>query len=137
MLSSVPGSNVDVFVCYHDSKPIGGGFCMWYDGYYENTWFATLGKFNNLYPSYALHEAMIKKAIQRGAGIYSLGRSTKNSGVHKYKKQWPVIEKELFFSRTVTIGWSLKDQKWLSKIWSRLPKKLADSLGPFFAKRMY
>ena len=110
---------------------------MWYDGYYENTWFSTLSKYNNLYTSYILHAEMIKSAILKKANIYSLGRSTKGSGVHQYKLQWPVEDKDLFFSRTFKEGFSLKDQRWLSAIWKHLPGFFVDAIGPFFAKRMY
>ena len=136
-LANIKEANVEVFVAYLENLPIGGGFCMWYDRYYENTWFSTLSKYNNLYTSYLLHAEMIKSAILKKANTYSLGRSTKDSGVHQYKMQWPVSEKDLYFSRTLAPGFSLKDQKWMSSVWKHLPGFFVDAVGPWFAKRMY
>ena len=130
-------TNAKVFVAYLNEKPVGGSFAMWYNGYYENTWFSTLADFNHLYPSYLLHDEMIRNAVNQKAHIYSMGRSTKNSGVHRYKLQWPVEEKELFFNTTQQPGFNLKDQKWLTKVWKRLPAGFVNRLGPIVAKRIY
>jgi hypothetical protein len=80
---------------------------------------------------------MIRSAIAKKAHTYSMGRSSRNSGVHQYKLQWPVEEKALFFNSNSPKGASLKDQKWLTKIWKLLPEQLVNSLGPEIAKRIY
>ena len=129
--------NVEVFVAYLENKPVGGSFCMWYDGFYENTWFATLNQYNKYYTSYLLHAEMIKSAVEKNAQIYSLGRSTAGSGVQRYKLQWPVSEVPIYFSKTMIPGFSLKDQKWISKLWKYVPPIIADATGPYFAKKMY
>jgi len=136
LCNSIPKS-CEITVAYLNEKPIGGGFCIWYNGFYENTWFSTLQKFNHLYTSYALHNSMIENAIGKNAHTYSLGRSTKNSGVHQYKLQWPVEEKELWFNSNLEKGYSLKDQKWLTKIWKVLPERLVNFVGPYVARRIY
>jgi len=130
-------SNTEIFVAYFQGRAIGGGFCMWYDGFYENIWFSTLQDYNKLYTSYLLHDVMIKSAVQKKATVYSMGRSTKGSGAHRYKQQWPVEEKDLFFSNSAETSFSLKDQKWMSEIWKRLPAFFVDAVGPYFAKRLY
>ncbi len=129
--------NAEVFVAYLKGKPIGGSFSMRYDRYYENLWFATLSDYNKFYTSYLLHAEMIKSAIQHHSADYSLGRSTKDSGVFHYKQQWPVEEVPVYFSRSVRGGFSLKQQKWLSELWKYVPPPVADTIGPFFAKKMY
>ena len=136
-LLQVPGANAKLFVVYLKNKPVGGSFAMWYDGYYENTWFSTLAEFNHLYPSYLLHDEMIRDAISKKMHTYSMGRSSKGSGVQWFKLQWPVEEKALFFNSNIKPGFSLKNQKWLTKIWKRLPAVVVNSLGPVVAKRIY
>ncbi|MEJ2594621.1 MAG: GNAT family N-acetyltransferase [bacterium] len=127
----------EVFVAYLEGKAIGGSFSVWYDHYYENLWFATLRDYNKLYTSYLLHAEMIKSALKHHSTIYSLGRSTKGSGVYHYKRQWPVKEIPIYFSRSVTTGISLKQQKWLTVLWKFVPPPVADAVGPFFARKMY
>ena len=129
-------ANAEILVAYHNDKPIGGGFCMWYDGYYENTWFSTLNTYNSLYTSYALHAEMIKSAIDKKMKVYSMGRSTTNSGVRNYKQQWPVEEVPLYFNSTKKSGFKLKDQKWLTGIWRILPPIVVNNIGPVIAKRI-
>lgn len=136
-LIETPDINAGILVAYLDDKPIGVSFNMWYDGYCENTWFSTIQDYNNLYTSYFLHWEMIRKAIGMGIGTYSFGRSSKGSGTQRYKLQWGVEEKELFFSNTIPSGFSLKNQKWISGIWKRLPGFVVDNLGPVIAKRIY
>jgi len=136
-LLAAKNTKAEVFVAYINDKPIGGGLCMWYGDFYENTWFSTLQEYNKLYTSYLLHDAMIKSAIEKKATTYSMGRSTKGSGAHRYKQQWQIEEKDLFFSNTLEHSFSLKDQKWMTKIWKRLPAFFVDAAGPYFAKRLY
>ena len=136
-LIETPDINAGILVAYLDDKPIGASFYMWYDGYCENTWFSTIQDYNNLYTSYLLHWEMIRKTIGMGIRTYSFGRSSKGSGTQRYKLQWDVEEKELFFSNTVPSGFSLKNQKWISGIWKRLPGFVVDNLGPVIAKRIY
>jgi len=135
LLGSIP--ETILFVAYLNDKPIGGSFVIWHDGYAENTWFSTIEKYNKLYTSYLLHWETIRWAIENGVQTYSLGRSTIDSGTHKYKLQWPVDVQLLYFSRNFKSSWSLKDQKWTKKIWKTLPPILVDSLGPVIARRIY
>ena len=126
-----------IFVAYKDDQPIGGSFVMWYDGYAENTWFSTVEKYNKFYTSYLLHWETVRWAIRSRIHTYSMGRSTIDSGTHKYKLQWPVEVKPLYFNRNLRSKMSLKDQRWATKIWKILPAFLVDSLGPAIAKRIY
>lgn len=126
-----------LFVVYKERIPAGGAFAMWYDGYYENTWFSTLHEFNSLYTSYMLHWEMIGHASQLQAKIYSMGRSTKGSGVDNYKSQWPVQTRDVYFSTSTKKAFSLKDQHWMTLVWKRLPAVVVDSLGPLVAQRIY
>jgi hypothetical protein len=80
---------------------------------------------------------MIKSAIGKNLKIYCLGRSTRGSGVHQYKQQWPVEEQDLYFSVINEGGFSIRKLGWLSTVWKRIPAFVADGAGPFFARRMY
>jgi hypothetical protein len=66
-----------------------------------------------------------------------MGRSSIGSGVHSYKSQWPAREQEIYFSLNHPSGVGLKDQKWLTKVWKRMPKAIVDNLGPPIAKKIY
>jgi len=136
-LLQIPGINAGIFIAYYHKKPVGAAFCLSYFGFVENTWFSTLSDHNNLYPSYLLHWNMIEDAINQGRKIYSFGRSTSESGVHEFKKQWLAEERPVYFSKSIQNTINLKDQKWLTKIWKVLPAAVVNNVGPFVAKRIY
>ena len=126
-----------VFVTYLNEKPIGSAFLLSYNGYFENTWFATLKKHNHLYTSYLLHWSMIKYACNNGGEIYSFGRSTKDSGVHNYKKQWGTSDKQLYWNYSHQKRFNIRKQRWIKEIWKLIPLPIVRIVGPYFAKRIY
>jgi len=136
-LLQIPEANTSIFVAYFYNKPIGAAFCLSYFSFIENIWFSTISKNNNLYPAYLLHWKMMEAAIGQKMKIYSFGRSSTNSGVHNFKKQWQADEKPLYFSKSIPENFSLKNQKWLAKIWKVLPPVVVNQVGHVVAKRIY
>lgn len=89
-----------IVVAYHDRKAVGAAILLTFMDYAENLWFATVKDYNHLYVSYALHHQMISMAIRAGCRTYSFGRSTRDSSVHHYKKQWGTYDEPLFVNST-------------------------------------
>ena len=136
-LAQTTDLNVEVFIAYMGGIAVGGAFSLWFAGYYENLWFATLNEYNKYYVSYLLHDQMIQSARELNSDYYSLGRTTRGGGVHRFKSQWPVRDREIYFSKNKSPMIGLKGQRWLSSVWRQLPPFLVDGLGPYFAQRMY
>ena len=126
-----------IWVTYLNEKPIGSAFLLSYNGYFENIWFATLKKHNHLYTSYLLHWMMIKYACNNGGEIYSFGRSTKDGGVHNYKKQWGISDRQLYWNYSHLKKFNIRKQKWIKEIWKRVPLPIARWIGPYFARYIY
>jgi len=126
-----------IFVIYLNEKPIGSSFLLSYNCYFENTWFATLKKHNHLYTSYLLHWTMIKYACDNGGENYSFGRSTKDSGVHHYKKHWGTSDRQLYWNYSHPKRFNIRKQRWIKKIWKCIPLPVANFIGPYFAGRIY
>ena len=126
-----------LFVAYKDNKPIGSATLdKLTPDYLENTYFATLSKFNPLYPSYALHNAMINYSKLNKASIYSLGRCTKGSSVYNYKKHWKAQETQLYWSHNTKFK-SIRNNKWLFTIWKHLPYPLTILIGGLITRRVF
>lgn len=123
-----------VFLMYRQGKLVGGAFCLSYNGFYENLWFATLHPVQPLYASYILHQKMIADAIALGDKIYSFGRSTTNSGVHRFKKQWGSTDISLNWVVFPAQQLSIRKMSWLLEVWKRLPYPLARFAGSLIAK---
>lgn len=87
-----------LFVAYIHGKPVGSALLVDFLDTSENIAFSTIPAFNCYYTGYALHHAMIGRAISRGRRKYSFGRSTVGSGVHAYKKQWGTVCEPLYLN---------------------------------------
>jgi predicted N-acyltransferase len=126
-----------IFVAKKDGKPIGASISLSYLNTTENIHFSSLRKMNSYYPSYLLHYEMMNQAISDGSTIYSFGRSTRDSGVHKYKQQWEVQDKTIYYNYTRNPGLSLRDLSILTTLWKKLPYALHKKVGSYIAGRVY
>lgn len=126
-----------VFIVSLNAEVIGGAFCLKYGVFIENTWFATLARYQKFYTSYLLHAAMIEYAASSGCTIYSFGRSTRNSGVHRFKKQWGAEDVALYWIQVPEPKLSLRNFPGLLKIWKHVPLSIARPINPWLATRFY
>ena len=126
-----------VFLIYFDRNVVGASILLSYKTFFENCWIATDPKFNKRNVSYSLHWAMITHAIQQKAEIYSFGRSTINSGVHQYKRQWNTTDHILYRNFSHPPGKDVRSFTPLSKIWKYTPSIITNSIGPKIAKYIY
>ena len=135
---------VKIFVAYKDKIAIGSGMLASYNGFYENMFFATSPKSRKEYVSDLLHWEMISYCIKQQTNhhspltthhsLYSFGRSTVSSGVHKYKSHWPVTDYPLYTYSNMP---DIRKNKWLSQIWSLLPFAISKPLGGYLIRHIY
>lgn len=117
--------------------PIGAATLMRRDEKsFENALFATDQNHNNLYTSYALHYEMMRFSLQEKAESYYLGRSTRSSSVHDFKRHFHPIEFPLYWSYSHKTK-NIRDNKLLKKLWRLLPFGVSKLIGGFFYKRIY
>ena len=79
---------------------------------------------------------MIKDSIKKEGNIFSFGRSSQNSSLLNFKRQWKPIERKLYFSYSHEKN-RTKQMKFLTKIWKLLPLKIANFIGPKIADKLY
>lgn len=126
-----------IFVVYHNRLPIGGATLSLRNiDSAENVLFATDIRYNHFYTSYLLHDAMIEYARSINMNSYWLGRSTRNSSVHMYKKHFRPTEVDLYWSNSHATK-NIRDNKLFRKLWRLLPFRLATLLGPFANRFVY
>ncbi len=123
-------------VIYKEKIPVAASMLMSYSGFWENTWFSTRKDFQKEYISDFLHWQMMKYAIRRKAVIYSFGRSDENGGVFRYKNHWPV-ENIPVYEYAVNQLINIKNHKWLTGLWQKIPFPVAYYLGPVLVKHIY
>ncbi|MBO7277861.1 MAG: hypothetical protein J6U84_07875 [Bacteroidales bacterium] len=126
-----------IFVAYLDNTPIGAATLSKRDeSSFENGLFATEKKYNHYYTTYALHYAMMQYSLQEGAKSYYLGRSTRHSTVHEYKRHFRPQEIQLYWNYSHPKK-NIRDNKILKKLWRLLPFNLSKELGKYFFERIY
>ncbi len=137
LLLSYNFGNIKLFVAYKDNTPIASALLASYNRFYENIFFATNEEYRSLYVSDLLHWEMISFSLTANKGkkgIYSFGRSTKGSGVHKYKSHWSVTDYPIY---TFTNLSDIRKHSWLTNIWGLLPEFISTALSPHLIKHIY
>ena len=141
LFSTYEFGNIVIFVAYINNKPIGSSLLASYNGFYENMFFATSKESRKYYVSDLLHWEMISYSIKNNSlsnnktnGVYSFGRSTINSGIHKYKSHWPITDHPIYHYSNIP---DIKSQGWLQSVWSKIPYFISSPLGAKLIKHIY
>ncbi len=134
--SNIPPEEGSLFVAFLNNKPIGSALLTRMMDTSENTAFATLPCYNKLYTSYALHHAMIQHAINTGCSIYSFGRSTPASSVHRFKQQWGAVDNVLYYNSTHPVKVP-GNYELTRKVIRHLPMGMSAAFDRFVAKRIF
>lgn len=137
LLSGFKEGFAEIFLLRWQGKVVGGACNIYIDGFYENSWFATKQEAQQKYGSYLLHDLMIKRAQSLQAEVYSFGRSTANSGVHRFKQQWGTQDIGLFWVKNgerLQGGYALKPMGFCLKY---LPFAWVAYLGARLYKYIY
>ena len=137
LLKTYKYGDVQVFLVKYNNKIIGGAVVLEYNQFVEDCWLSTLSEYNNLYTSILLYWEMIKDSIKKERKYFSFGRSSQNSSLLNFKRQWKPIERKLYFSYSHEKKTGLKQMKFLTKIWKLLPLKIANFIGPKIADKLY
>lgn len=128
---------VRIFLVYKNNKVIGGAVVLTYNNFVEDCWLSTLSEYNHLYSSVLLYWEMIKYSIINKKEIFSFGRSTNNSSLLNFKRQWKPLEKKIYYSYSEKKNINLKNFTILSTLWKLLPLCIANRLGPKIANKLY
>lgn len=126
-----------IFIACKEDKIIGGATLNNIDNkLYENEFFATINQYNHCYTSYILHYSMMCFVKQEGGSVYSFGRSTINSSVHKYKRHWKAEEKNLYWSYSQKHK-NIRDKKIFYTLYRKIPYCISSIFAPILSKYVY
>jgi hypothetical protein len=138
LLEGFDEGKAEIILLYQQGKVRGAACNLFVSGFYENAWFATKQSAQNKGGSYFMHDFMIQRAQQLGAEVYSFGRSTPQSGVHQFKRQWGTIDIPLaWYENGGLIAENPHRLRPLGKLLKYLPFPLVALLGNWAFKRIY
>jgi len=120
-------------------KPVAAAFLVIHNRRAEIPWAACLAVAKPLGFNMKLYWEVLSFVCEQGCTHFDFGRSTMDSGTYQFKKQWGSQPVQLYWHRWEReIGASLVPSPQsgngvmhqASKIWKRLPLRLANTIGP-------
>lgn len=135
------GDNARIGLTEFEGQCIGAGLILYTREQVSIPWASTLRQHNRLAPNMLLYWNCLKYAADNNKKTFDFGRSTRNEGTFRFKKQWgaqpvplawysskstPSVEKE---EQTQSSG-----REMVAAVWKKLPLQVANSLGPQLRK---
>ena len=130
-------NNAYVFIVNYNNIVIGGSIVLSNGKLNEVCWASTSSEYNYLSTNMFLYWEMIKHAVNNNMKIFSFGRSTKDSSTLKFKKQWGVEQKQLYWNVKNEPTIEIKKMTYLQELWKYIPLSIANFIGPIVSKRIY
>jgi serine/alanine adding enzyme len=132
-----------VFVVRVSGRPVAASLVIGFNGILEVPWAATLREGDRYAVNMYLYWSMLKFAEDEGYRIFDFGRSTRDSGTYRFKKQWgtePVQHYWHYWLRDSgdipVINPSNPKAAAAVAVWKRLPVWMANRLGPQIVKNL-
>jgi serine/alanine adding enzyme len=131
------GEDVSLFLVQDGEDTVASGLLLLCDGRAHLPWAASDWSRRNDCPNMLLYWEMLKFACQRQAETFDFGRSTREAGTYRFKRQWGAREIPLHWQFILPEGRSLPELRpdsakfrFLTACWRKLPVRLARMLGP-------
>lgn len=122
---------------YHEGEPVAAGCGLVWEGEFEITWAAALLEHRSLSANMLLYWNFMERSIREGLVRFNFGRCPPGSGTHRFKRQWGGDDEELWwYQRRPSGEVSFPSEEdslfatWAPDVWRRLPRPVADALGP-------
>ncbi len=143
IFSNFAESAANVVVVYHDKQPVSASILIGHKDMMEVPWASTLRAANALNANMFLYWNMLSHAQTSGYQYFDFGRSSKDAGTYKFKKQWGTREVPLYWQYWLRDSDELPELnpdnpkfKLLIAIWQRLPVWFTKLIGPYVVKNI-
>jgi FemAB-related protein (PEP-CTERM system-associated) len=117
--------------------PVGGLVALTFKDTVAVPWASSLREYFALCPNILLYWETIRTACADGLRRFDFGRSSRDSGTYRFKRQWGALEEPLFWyslpiapRRGGGLGGLVGRRSTLVRAWQRLPVALTRRLGP-------
>jgi serine/alanine adding enzyme len=124
-----------------NGEAVATGFLLDNAGQVEIPWASTLRKVNRIGVNMYLYWNILKDSIESGAVQFDFGRSSKDSGTLKFKKQWGALEVPLYWYYVLpkdkpvpVMNHSNPKFQLAINLWQKLPLKVTQIVGPHIVR---
>lgn len=136
VLETFPGE-AEIIIVEHANEIIAGGLILSGKGTQYVPSASSLRSHIKLCPNHALYWTILKRACETGCKHFDFGRSSRDSGTYKFKKQWGAEPEQLEWqymlnriSEVPQISPNNPKYRTFIGLWKKLPLGLANCLGP-------
>lgn len=126
-----------ITAAYDGNDVIAAGFTLSYLSFNELCWVSTNSDYDKYNVNSLLYWNIVKDSIEKNHKYFSMGRSTKESNNHKYKRQWKPMEIPIFYNYSQPVGTQVKELTFLTKIWKLQPLRTSVFFGKIVSKYLY
>lgn len=126
-----------VVVVYVDQKPVATGFLVGYKGMLEIPWASTIKQANTMNANMWMYRQILGYAIREGYQFFDFGRSTRDAGTYKFKKQWGAKPYTHYWYYLFPEGGAIPElnpdnpkYKLMINVWKKMPVWLTKVIGP-------
>lgn len=124
-------------------EPAAAAFLLHANGRTEIPWASANRAFNRISINMLLYWEVLRRAIARESTVFDFGRSTKDSGTFRFKRQWGAEPQPLYWYYWLPDGGELPGLTTDSgkydmaiKLWQKLPLPIANRLGPSIVQHL-
>lgn len=124
-------------------RPVAAGFLLGFDDTMEIPLASTIREVNPLSMNMLLYWEVLRFAIKQNYSQFDFGRSSKNAGTYRFKKQWGAEPKQLYWhywlgrsKAAPSLNPSNPKYSLVINLWKRLPVTLTNLLGPAIVKNI-
>lgn len=132
-----------IVVCYVNSKPVSAGFLIGSGQMLEIPWASTIKSANSMNMNMWMYRQILSYAIREKYQFFDFGRSTKDAGTYRFKKQWGTTEVQHYWYYLTDSEKHLSETnpdnpkfKAVIYVWQRLPVWLTKLIGPPVVKQI-
>jgi FemAB-related protein (PEP-CTERM system-associated) len=129
----------NVLTVRYEDRAIGAMLIFYFGDTWSDPLVSCLDEYNKFSPNMLIHWEAVKSAFDAKAKLFDFGRSHKESGTYRFKKQWGANEVALNYHSykngallpsASTDFYRSKSASRLADIWRRLPAAVQGRLGP-------
>jgi FemAB-related protein (PEP-CTERM system-associated) len=132
-----------IFIVRINGKPCAAGITYGFRDRLEIPSASALREYNRSSVNMLLYWTVLKYAVREGYRVFDFGRSTVNAGTYRFKKQWGAEPEQLHWHYCLHPGAALpslnpQNAKYqlATKVWQRLPLRIANLLGPRIVRNL-
>jgi len=129
------GAHVWFGCAYYRGAPIAAGCAVHWRDEVEMLWASALREHSSLAANMLLYWAFIERSVAAGATRFNFGRSTPDTGAHRFKLQWGARDEPLYWYRSALRAGADAPNRaegsmsFATRLWQHVPVPLATFLG--------